>query len=267
MAQYRRYCPNMMKTTRIERILKLLVALDTETATTVTDLAALMGVSRRTVFRDFDVLRNVGVDCKYSRESKQFCLRGKVRFSAHTFSDTEALAIMMVACHMDKVRFLPDREVAMRAGRKLEHFVPLDQRTRLSGLLEKMRVSPMGGAAEAPTAQTFAALQHAILSRYKITVSYRPGRNGREIRFELHPYYLAHTDGEWHLLALDAQSWQMGSYRVSQMMFVNCSSSHFPEAPVAPDVCGEQATAARYDRFDTPAEPMKTLYASQPTSD
>ena len=256
-----------MKTTRIERILRLLVALDTETATTVTDLAALMGVSRRTVFRDFDVLRNVGVDCKYSRESKQFCLRGKVRFSAHTFSDTEALAIMMVACHMDKVRFLPDREVARQAGKKLEHFVPLDQRTRLSGLLEKMRVSPLGGAPNPPTARTFAALQHAILSRYKITVSYRPGRNGREIRFELHPYYLAHTDGEWHLLALDAQSWQMGSYRVSQMMFVNCSNSHFPEAPVAPDMCSEPMPAACDDEFDTSAEPVKTLYASQPTSD
>lgn len=250
-----------MKTTRIQRILKLLVALDTESATTVTELATLMDVSRRTVFRDFDVLRTAGIDCKYCRESKRFCLQGKVRFSAHTFSDSEALAVMMVALHMNKVPFLPDPEAAAQVGRKLQQVVPLDQRNRLSGLLEKMRVAAAARSADVPPAQTLAELQQAILNRQKVKVSYRPGQNGHASWFELHPYYLAYTDGEWHLLALDEETWQMGSYRISRMMFVSCKTSRFSEAPVVPEERDVEAVLACYD--EQPSAPTDSRTFAQ----
>ena len=56
-----------MRTRRIERLLKFIQALQSGRSKTVDDLAELTGVSRRTVFRDLELLSRVGVRYTYDR--------------------------------------------------------------------------------------------------------------------------------------------------------------------------------------------------------
>lgn len=61
-----------MKNDRIERLLKLIQSLQSGRAQAVDDLAKLTGVSRRTIFRDLDLLTRAGIPYTFDRANKRY---------------------------------------------------------------------------------------------------------------------------------------------------------------------------------------------------
>ncbi|MCA8999334.1 MAG: HTH domain-containing protein [Planctomycetaceae bacterium] len=60
------------KVKRIRRLLQILELLETNATFNATDIAVFLGVSRRTVFRDFQTLQRAGVPILYDEETQKY---------------------------------------------------------------------------------------------------------------------------------------------------------------------------------------------------
>ncbi len=69
--------------------------------------------------------------------------------------------------------------------------------------------------------------------RRKVEIEYCRETGNTRRQFLLHPYFLTFESEHWHLFALDPETQQVGSYRVSRIAKVECCQSTFFEAPLA----------------------------------
>jgi predicted DNA-binding transcriptional regulator YafY len=63
-----------MKIERLQRIMRLVAILQTQRSSTPNDLAQQLNVTRRTIFRDLDMLRKAGIPCYYDEDKKSYAL-------------------------------------------------------------------------------------------------------------------------------------------------------------------------------------------------
>lgn len=71
-----------MKTSSVSKIIQILTALQSGQGYTVCDLAALLRVSRRTVFRDLHDLQKAGVPAHYDSKVSHYTIDPKFFLSA-----------------------------------------------------------------------------------------------------------------------------------------------------------------------------------------
>lgn len=224
-----------MTTERLVRLLKLAIMLRSGRPCTVEELGIRLGISRRSALRDLAILRSVGIVYWFDRASQAYRLEQGDPLDSLSFSEEEAVAVVLVTEHMQDISFLPNPAAAASAGLKLENVVPRRQRDRISSVLDKLRIRKAGDTNGRAQEQTLAALQEAAMIRCKIEIEYCPESGDASRRLLLHPYLLIFEGEQWHLFALDPERLQVGSYRVSRIMKVECCRSTFFEAPLALD--------------------------------
>ena len=224
-----------MNTERLVRLLKLAIMLRAGRPCTVAELGIRLGVSRRTALRDLAILRRVGIVYWFDRASQAYRLEQGNPLDSISFSEEEAVAVILVTEHMQDISFVPNPAAAASAGLKLENVVPRRQRDRISPILDKLRICKASDTNGRVQEQTLAALQEAAMIRCKIEIEYRRESGEPSRRFLLHPYFLTFEGEQWHLFALDPECLQVGSYRVSRITKVECCRSTFFEAPLALD--------------------------------
>ncbi|MCH7597171.1 MAG: HTH domain-containing protein, partial [Planctomycetes bacterium] len=113
-----------MRTKRIERLLKLLQALQEGVPVTVEELARLIDVSRRTVFRDLSLLGEAGIRFNYDRETRRYTAERPALLPPVSLTHAEALSLMMASRYMLDRPFVTDRALGARAALKLESMLP-----------------------------------------------------------------------------------------------------------------------------------------------
>ena len=105
-------------------------------------LAQACGVSRRTVFRDLDLLRQSGIPLSFDETQQHYHIPGACLLPPTNFTPEEALA-MLVLCHElgDGVG-LPFLGPARSAAVKLESSLPLRLREQLRNFSSAVRIQP-----------------------------------------------------------------------------------------------------------------------------
>ena len=200
---------------------------------TAEELGNALGVSRRTVLQDLALLRRVGIVYWFDRASQTYLMEQGDPFEAFSFSDEEAMAVMLVTENMQDISFVPNPAAAVSAGRKLEGVVPRSQRERIAPGLSKLRICNAPDPDRLGQEQSLSALRDAAVNRRKIEVLYAQEDGNAARRLMLHPYFLTFQSDQWHLVGFDPERQQVGSYRVSQFTEVDCCRSSFFEAPLA----------------------------------
>ena len=85
-----------MDTTRVMRVFKLLSIVHSGRALTVEELAAELGVVRRTVQRDITLLRDAGLRLSYDRVRQRYTLSKDSIVPPINFTEQECLAMMFL---------------------------------------------------------------------------------------------------------------------------------------------------------------------------
>lgn len=114
-----------MRTKRLERLLKLLQSLQSKNWSTVEDLAIAAGVSRRTVFRDLEVLASAGIPFRYDHVTRRYAAEKTSLLPPVSMSHPEAMALLMAAHYMLGRPFVTDLAAARSAAVKLQSVLPL----------------------------------------------------------------------------------------------------------------------------------------------
>jgi predicted DNA-binding transcriptional regulator YafY len=143
----------------------------------VDELAANVGVSRRTVLRDIGALRDQGfvIDAESGKG-------GGIRLDTTSIQMTarlnveEVFALLLSVTAMRATRFLPFSELADRGLAKIEKSLPRERVRELRGILERLYIGP---PASAKLAQSASDIDPALLPAFE-----RSFVNRRRLRFD-----------------------------------------------------------------------------------
>lgn len=189
-----------MNVKRIVRLLTLLQALSSGRGQNADGLAAACGVSRRTVFRDLQTLRESGVPVELDRPEERYSVNGAYFLKPTNFTPEEALALILLAQHVGRRDRLPFYEPAQRAAAKLTETLP----DEIRGLLDQQaaavavrpaRVNPLVGKDD-----FYHRLVRCVSRRVATRLAYNSLTERATIQTVLRPYQVVFSKRSWYVI-------------------------------------------------------------------
>lgn len=189
-----------IKGRRILRLLKLVNLLQAGRSQTTRTLAAECGVSRRTVFRDLELLRQAELGIEFDEQTQSFVMNGRQSLPATSLTAAESLAVLALCHHVGNSHGLPFLDQASSAALKIESNLPAHVRDELSKELRTIELAaqahnPLGGKSE-----TFAALKRATVARQSVRMRYFDAGKRKEIQTKLNPYRIFFRRRSWYVV-------------------------------------------------------------------
>ena len=205
-----------MTTDTPARLLQLLSLLQTPREWPGGELSERLGVSRRTVRRDVDRLRELGYPVQASKgaDGGYRLVAGKA-MPPLVLDDEEAVAIAVGLRAGAGHAVEGVDEASVRALAKLEQVLPARLRHRVSTLQAATTPLTSGdGASIAP--ETLTVMASSVAGQERLRFAYRSG-DGTPSRRLTEPYRLVSTGRRWYLVAydLDREDWR--TFRVDRV--------------------------------------------------
>lgn len=205
-----------MTTDTPARLLQLLSLLQTPREWPGGELADRLGVSRRTVRRDVDRLRELGYPVQASKgaDGGYRLIAGKA-MPPLVLDDEEAVAIA-VGLRAGAGHALEGvDEASVRALAKLEQVLPARLRHRVATLQAATTPLTSGdGPSIAP--ETLTVMASTVAGRERLRFAYRD-KDGSESRRLTEPYRLVSTGRRWYLVAYDLDRADWRTFRVDRV--------------------------------------------------
>lgn len=227
----------------------MLLLLQTRERMTARELAAELGVSPRTVYRDVDALSGAGVPVYAERgPAGGFRLLDgyRTRLTGMTGEEAEALFLAGLPGPAAELGF--GETLAAAQLKLLATFSPL-QRAGAERLRERFLLDAPGWYHDADPTPHLAEVTDAVWAGLRLRVRYR--RWGGEVERTLEPLGLVVKAGVWYLMA--AASGQVRTYRVSRILEAATLGERF-ERPHGFDLAASwQAWSERFLREMYPA--------------
>jgi len=198
------------------RLLQLLSLLQTPREWPGGELAERLGVSRRTVRRDVDRLRELG----YPVQATQGALGGYRLVAGKAMpplvlDDEEAVAIAVGLRAGAGHAVEGVEEASVRALAKLEQVLPARLRHRVTSLQIATMPLVSGDGASIPP-ETLTVMASATAGHERLRFSYRAG-DGTHSRRLTEPYRLVSTGRRWYLVAYDMDREDWRTFRVDRV--------------------------------------------------
>lgn len=210
-----------MNTNRVERLLKIIQALHSGRAYTATDLAKLAGISRRTVFRDIQLLTRSGIEYSFDRNSGCYSVRGAAMLPPISLTHAEALTLLVATRHGLVSRFAPDRAAALSVGLKVESLLPDVLRNSCGPLLDGIEVRPAQTSDPESVADPIATLQEALVQWTTVRIRYDSYFDRKIIGLILHPYRLVFIHRGWYVIGLSELHKTVRTFKVERILQIS----------------------------------------------
>jgi proteasome accessory factor B len=192
------------------------------------ELAEELEVSRRTVFRDLNMLEMAHIPYFYDADRKGY------RISRHFFLPPvnltlpEALAILLLAGRLRGARHLPLMSHSAKAALKLESALPAPIRQHVGSILDRMSIC-LGPLSDHNSVEAiFEDLASAVAEQRICQMEYHSFHEGRMIRTEVHPLRLAFIGRAWYLIGHSAMHGEVRTFKVIRIKELTLTDRKFP---------------------------------------
>ncbi|WP_075734590.1 helix-turn-helix transcriptional regulator, partial [Streptomyces acidiscabies] len=205
-----------MTTDTPARLLQLLSLLQTPREWPGGELAERLRVSRRTVRRDIDRLRELGypVQATMGADGGYRLVAGKA-MPPLVLDDEEAVAIAVGLRAGAGHAVAGVDEASVRALAKLEQVLPARLRRRVATL--QAATAPLtGGDVDRIPPETLTAIASAVAGSERLRFAYS-ARDGVGSRRLVEPYRLVSTGQRWYLVAYDLDRGDWRTFRVDRV--------------------------------------------------
>ena len=189
-----------MNLTRIHRLLNLIGLLQAGKGFNVEGLALECGVSKRTIFRDLDLLRASNVPLSFDEERQQYRMAGSVFLPATNFTPDEALALIVLCHELGDRAGLPFLHSACSAALKLESTLPGRLRDQLREIAPALHIQHEPSNPLEGKRPVYEQLVEALAKRRCVRIRYGSLHDRREIRTRLRPYRLFFSRRSWYVV-------------------------------------------------------------------
>ncbi len=189
-----------MKHSRVSRIVNILTTLQSGEKYSPADLEQVLGVSRRTVFRDLKELQSIGVPYHYDIKTGGYSINPKFFLPPIDFNLQEALSLLMLVHKMRNHLPMPYKNSAILAGLKVENNLPHDIRQYCQSTLAKITVAADQHASIKLLDDVYNTIQRAIRKKTKLAISYASLFEDGNIKTTLHSYHLLYKKRAWYVI-------------------------------------------------------------------
>jgi predicted DNA-binding transcriptional regulator YafY len=223
------------------------------------ELADRLEVSRRTIRRDVERLRELGYPVEsLTGPAGGYRLRAGTAMPPLLLDDDEAIAIAVGLRTAARASVTGIEETAVRALVKLEQVLPTQLRRRVAAL-GSATISPVAGG---PTVdpQHLTVIAAACRDAERLRFAYR-SRDGTDSRREVEPHSLVNLGRRWYLVAWDRGREDWRTFRVDRLARPASSGVRFtPRRLPARDAAAyvERSIAGAPNRY----EARVTLHAA-----
>jgi proteasome accessory factor B len=206
-----------MNVSRIYRILRLITLLQSGRSFTPDELAAELEISRRTVFRDLNMLEMARIPYYFDPDC------GGYRISEHFFLPpvnltlTEALAMLVLAGRVRGQEHLPLLSHGSRAALKLQSVLPEPIRSQVSEVIDRVSFSLGPVSDHQGMDGTFDQLTAAVAGRKVCRIEYDSFQDRRLLDLEVRPLRLIFQTRAWYLLAYSTLHGEVRTFKMMRI--------------------------------------------------
>ena len=188
-----------MKISRIHRLLRLITLLQSEQIKSSQELAAELGISKRTLFRDLNMLEIAGIPY-YHDSQKGFCIARHFFLPPASLTLAETLGLMLLGKAAGARKGWPLRGPAMEAIKKLVATVPQPIRTACRDLTSHVTVDNGPQARNDEDTKRYVTLQQCIDEKRICRIGYKSPVEPQVMHCHLEPYALHFSNRAWYVL-------------------------------------------------------------------
>jgi predicted DNA-binding transcriptional regulator YafY len=241
---------DLMTTDTPARLLQLLSLLQTPREWPGGELAGRLGVSRRTVRRDIDRLRELGYPVQASKGSDGgYRLVAGKAMPPLVLDDEEAVAIAVGLRAGAGHAVAGVDEASVRALAKLEQVLPSRLRHRVSTLQAATTPLTSGdGASIAP--ETLTVMASTVAGHERLRFAYR-AKDGTGTRRVTEPYRLVSTGRRWYLVAYDLDRDDWRTFRVDRVSEPFATGARFTPRELPTGNAADYLRQSMYGRQET----------------
>jgi len=216
-----------MKSSRVSRIVRLLTTLQAGKSYRAGELAKILGMSRRTVFRDLKELQNIGVPYRYDTKCGGYRIEPEFFLPPIDFNLQEALSLLLLVHETGRQIQLPFKNSAVLAGLKIENNLPAKIRSYCNTAIKS--ISTRAGA-QAPMNlldERFAQLQNAIAKKQKVLINYHSLFEKKAIGLELSPYHFLYNQRAWYVLGFSSTHKSIRTFKLNRIADLKMMEKRF----------------------------------------
>jgi proteasome accessory factor B len=215
-----------MNLSRIHRLLKLIVMLQAGRGYNAEALAQACEVSRRTIFRDLDALRQSGVPLRYDERLQRYHIPETYFLPPTNFTPEEALSLIVLCQDLGGREQMPFFGPAQSAALKLASSLParLREQLRATGHAVTVRMPP-ANPLDAQRA-VYQQLLEAVSQRRGVRIRYR-GPTEDEISTRLHPYRLLFSRRSWYVIGRSSLHRATRTFNVGRIRHLELLEDHY----------------------------------------
>ena len=218
-----------MKIARIYRLLRLITMLQGKRTYTAQELADDLDVSRRTVFRDLNVLEMAHVPYYFHSDTGGYRIDPQFFLPPVNLTLTEALAMLGLTGRLRSSANFPLQAEAARAAVKLESILPEQIGRYVGSVLEKMTVQWTPVSRHAGGDQTFDELARALVDKCICRITYQSFYEGRVIQTAIRPLRLVFVERAWYVIAYSQQHSEVRTFKLVRIRELTVTKRHFTE--------------------------------------
>ena len=186
-------------------------------------LAKELGISRRTVFRDLEMLFKAGIPYYYDEEGGGYKVDPNFLLPPFNLTLGEALAVMLAAHFTADKGGLPLLQQAQDAALKIESMLPSHIRQHCGSIMKSTSVRSAAPARHDQLNQTLALLQQAIQLRRQVEITYISFYEQKQMVLQLHPYHLHFAQRAWYVIGYsnfhkETRTFKLGRIKQARML-------------------------------------------------
>ncbi len=185
--------------TRIHRLLKLITLLQGGVPKSANELMEELGVSRRTLFRDLNALKEAGIP--YFHEAREgYRLNPSFFLPPINLTVPETLGLMILTKTASGHRNRPLVPQALTAIYKIISSVPEPMRSVCAEMMTTVSVEAGPVLDSGDEATVYSTLQRCVDEQKACRIEYRSPAEATKADGEFHPYVLHHANRAWYVV-------------------------------------------------------------------
>ena len=222
-----------MKLSRISRLVQLLCTLQSGQCYCPDELARVMQVSRRTVFRDLNELTAIGVPYYFDNDAGGYRIDPDFFLPSIDLTLQEALSLLMLV-YKDRGHLPPLlKRSALLGGLKIENNLPAEIKRYCAATLEHISIQPIprSGAKKGDKGDAdriFWHLQRSVERKQKVRIVYRSIFDGTTIKTTLSPHHLMFKSRAWYIVGKSSLHNEIRTFKLSRIETLELLSQFFP---------------------------------------
>jgi proteasome accessory factor B len=227
-----------MEITRLYRLISLITLLRSGRRFDADGLAKELEISRRTVFRDLNILTAAGIPYYFDEETGAYTIRQSFFMPAINLTIDEALSLMLATRKMVGTVPLPLFEQASRAAVKIESSLPSAIQDHCGSVMDHVEVRWPAIAGEGQIDEQFRTIRMAVERQRKVWIQYESLFDGgsahpmgKTIETVLSPYRLVFIHRAWYVIGLSHLHGEVRTMKLSRIVSAKLTEEMFAARP------------------------------------